>query len=149
MNSPIVQNDHRLNPQIRKAGCLFRSLSMLAEIKAGTTLVPEQVEEQYRFLVDNGYMSEACFVYDHEKVVTSAQYYLEIPANVKYVFRASETGDGDFDHGGPHNTYIGHAKTVSGNGHFFVVDRHKNLIWDPWWPRPDRDYDLTFRGYLI
>lgn len=149
MNSPIVQNDGRLNPQIRKAGCLFRSLSMLAEIKAGDTLTPEQIERQYDWLVDEGYMQENCYILSHEAVITSAQYHLDVQQTATYVFRASETGDKDFDKGGPHNAYIGHAKTVNGYGHFFVVDRKKQLIWDPWWPRPERDYALTFRGYLI
>jgi hypothetical protein len=122
---------------------------MLAEIKAGKTLSPEQIEDQYTWLIDNGHMGENCFVYDHERVIISAQYYLGVEQSAKYVFRSSETGADDFDHGGPHNAYIGHAKTVNGYGHFFVVDRKRNLVWDPWWPLPERDYHLTFRGYLI
>jgi hypothetical protein len=149
MTSPIVQNDGRLNPQIRKAGCLFRSLSMLAEIKAGKTLTATQIEEQYEWLVDEALMLETCFVYDHEAVIKSAQYYIAVPQSARYVFRSSESGTGDFDNGGPHNAHIGHAKTIHGNGHFFATDRGRSLIWDPWWPRPERDYELTFRGYYI
>jgi len=149
VTAPIVQNDHRLNPQIRKAGCLFRSLSMLAEIRALTTLTPEQIETQYEWLVDNGHMAPNCFVYDHEAVITSAQFYLQAPQYGRYVFRASETGSGDFDHGGRHNAYIGHARTENGYGHFFVRDRNRRLIWDPWWPMPPRVEQLTFRGYHL
>lgn len=147
--SPIVQNDGRLNPEIREAGCLFRSLSMLAEIAARKTLTPEQIEEQYAWLVARGYMRENCYVLDHAKVITSAQHYLGEKQAADYVFRSSKKGNGDFDNGGPRNGYIGHAKTALGYGHFFVTDRNRNLIWDPWWPMPERDRELTFRGYFV
>ena len=149
MLSPIVQNDHRLTPAIRKAGCLFRSLSMLAEIKAGATLTPEQIEEQYAWLVGHECMADDCYVLDHEAVITSAQHYLGMPQSARYVFRRSESGDGDFERDGTANAFIGHAKTANGIGHFFVVDRHKALIFDPWWPRPERVRELTFRGYQL
>jgi hypothetical protein len=149
MINPIVQNHHDLPPAIQREGCLFRSLSMLAEIKAGKTLTVGQILQQYKWLVDAGHMDANCYVKDHAKVITSAQYYLGEPQTGRYVFRSTETGSGDFDTDEMHNAYIGHAKTENGYGHFFVVDRNRDLIWDPWWPRPKRKEWLSFRGYWV
>ena len=148
MSTPICQNDFRLPEPIQRAGCLFRSLSMLAEIRTGRTLSPAQIVEQYKWLVRHEYMNANCYVQDHAAVIRAAQYYLEAPQRAAYVLRQTETGHGDFETDTP-NAWIGHVKTEAGNGHFLVVARDGRCIWDPWWPSPMPVKSLSLRGYVL
>lgn len=149
MIAPIVQNDDRLNAHIRKEGCLFRSLQMIAEIQAGRCLTPDEISFQYAWLIERGYMKENCYIIDHAAVIRSAQYGLNGPQRARYVLRTSETGIGDFEMGVPPNAFIRHFKTVNGYGHFVVADRFGNRLWDPYWPPTEPVKELTFRGYAI
>ena len=146
--TPISQNDHRLPDQVQKAGCLFRSLSMLAEIQARRTLEPAQIVEQYHWLIKNSHMDGHCYVLDHAAVIRSAQYYLGTQQRAEYVLRRTETGLNDFDKGTP-NAWIGHVKTEAGHGHFLVIASDGRVIWDPWWPSPTPVKTLSLRGYRI
>lgn len=148
MSTPICQNDYRLPEPIQRTGCLFRSLSMLAEIRAGRTMSVAQIVEQYKWLVAQGRMNAECYVKDHAAVIQSAQYYLEAHQRAAYVLRQTETGHGDFETGIP-NSWIGHVKTEAGNGHFLVVARDGRAIWDPWWPSPAPLKSLSLRGYVL
>lgn len=149
MIRPICQNDDRLQRDINKSGCLFRSLSMLAEMKAGKTLDPSTIRMQYLWLLDQGYMKENCYVLDHEQVIKSAQYYLGVSQKARYVFRQSETGQQDFFGGGPATHFIRHVRTKNGYGHFYVSDVSGRMVWDPYWPSPEPKETLTFRGYRL
>lgn len=146
---PIFQNDDRLNTNINLYGCLFRSLSMVAEMAAGYTLSPDQIEEQYRWLIDHGHMKENCWVLNHEAVIESAQYYLGVPQGAAYLERSSRGGTGDFKNPGVPNAFIGHGKTENGYGHFFVVRRDGTVVFDPYWPSPVIVRPLTFRSYFV
>lgn len=150
--SPIQQNDKQLDESINAAGCLFRSLSMLAEIHAQHTLGPDQIAEQKRWLVDNGYMldepGKRCWVMNHEKVINSALYYLGLPQTARYVFR-EEIDDRDFETGIKANAFIRHVRMLTGTGHFYVCNENGTRIWDPFWPAPAVDYVIGVRGYRI
>lgn len=145
--NPIVQNDDRLPEQVRISGCLFRSLSMLAEIKSGRTMTPQQIIDQYDWLIKNSAMDGHCYVINHASVIKAAQHYLGVPQQAKYVLRRMGD-DRDFDKGAA-NAWIGHVQTVRGNGHFLVVAKDGRVIWDPYWPSPEPIKTLSIRGYLI
>ena len=146
MNSPICQNDDAMPEKVRKAGCLFRALGMLAEIEAGQTLTRQEILEQYLWLQKEGYMKENCWVLDHEQVIKSAQYYLGVPQRAKYLVRAEDDShDFDFSEGATApNAYIAHIRMGSGIGHFYVCNDQEERIWDPFWPAPN---GVEYRGY--
>lgn len=146
--SPIQQNDRRLPTSVNSAGCLFRALGMLAEIQANQPLTPEQIEDQYEWLVAQGYMKPNCWVLNHEKVITSAQHYLGVPQSARYVWRY-EVDDKDFGSESKANAYIQNVRTKTGIGHFVVVDQNERVLWDPYWPSPAVNYVIGVRGYAL
>jgi hypothetical protein len=149
VRQPICQNDERLNEHIRVAGCLFRSLQMLAEIQARCTLTPEQIEELYKRAVDGGIMKEDCFVLDHAAIIRAAQATLGTPPKARYVLRRSATSHGDFDLKIPPVAFIRHYRTVNDYGHFLVSDRFGHVMWDPFWPPTEAAQDISSRGYSL
>ncbi|HMA77885.1 MAG TPA: DUF261 family protein [Candidatus Paceibacterota bacterium] len=147
--SPIVQNDKRLNEQINKAGCLFRSLVMLAEMKAGHCLSTTEIDvDLYEWLIAEGAMKPNCWVLNHEKVIMAAQHYIGVKQSAKYVMR-DEADEFDFDTGVKPNYFIRHVRTKNGTGHFFVCSENGDRTWDPYWPAPDVDYYIGIRGYKL
>lgn len=146
--SPVVQNDKRLNEQTNDAGCLFRSLGMGAEIHARHTMSPGQIEEQYAWLVGEQLMKPNCWVLNHEKVITAAQYYLGVRQAARYVFR-DEGDEKDFGSPDKCNFFIRHVRTKTGTGHFYVSTRDGQRLWDPYWPAPAVDYVIGIRGYRV
>jgi hypothetical protein len=148
--SPIVQTDTRLNEQINRAGCLYRSLQMLAEIHARRTLTPDDIMALYTRAVEGGTMREDCFVLDHAAIIRAAQATLGMPPKARYVFRRTpEDKAHDFDIKVPPSAFIRHYKTANGFGHFVVADRFGHVQWDPYWPPTDASRDLSFRGYSL
>ena len=145
--TPLVQNDKQLNEYINRAGCLFRSLSMLAEVDAKKTLGPEQIQDLYHWLITQGHMDKNCWVRNHEAVIKGAQFYLGVPQSAKYVMR-EEADEHDFS-AGEADYFIRHIRTVTGTGHFYVCDRMENRTWDPFWPAPATGHVLGVRGYKL
>lgn len=149
MIRPICQNDSKLPEEIQKAGCLFRSLTMLVEMAKGETLTSMEIVEQYEWLIEHGHMKDNCFVLDHEAVIKSAQFYLMMPQKAVYAFRQSDTGKGDFTLRTLATHFIRHVRTKNGYGHFYVSDISGRMVWDPYWPSPEPKETLTFRGYQL
>jgi hypothetical protein len=112
------------------------------------TMTANEIEKLYDWLVDNEHMKPNCWVLDHERVITAAQYYLGQTQSARYLWR-DEADSKDFGSPDNCNFFIRHVRTKTGTGHFYVCNADGQRLWDPFWPAPAVDYVIGIRGYRI
>lgn len=153
--SPVLQTDVRLSEidkdaaeNIRKWGCLFRSLQFLVEMKKETFLTPEEIIDLYHRAVHYKLMKKNCFVKDHRGIIRDVQRAFDIKEDGSYLYRKGD--DHEFDNGGKPNAFILEIDTdVENYNHFLVANEDDHTLWDPYFPYLKRLGILSRRGYSV
>lgn len=132
---PIPQNHPKLPKAVRLYGCRYRSLQAIAEFIAGATLSLRYISEAYdTFRKDKKIMDNNCTCGEKEfKIIQDAYTELTLESRVLWQIGKIENGQVIYWSGEPHPyTHIIREYNTNTGKHFVLLDKDKNLIFDPW-----------------
>lgn len=133
--TPIPQNHPKLPKAVRLYGCRYRTLQAIAEFIAGQTLSLRYITDAYnQFRKEKDVMTDNCECGQKEfKIIQDA--YTELTLDKKVLWQIGKIdGDQVIYWSGkeyPYTHIIREYKTNVGK-HFVLLDKEKNLIFDPW-----------------
>lgn len=135
MKGIIPQNHPKLPSPIRLYGCRYRTLQAIAEFIAGVPLSLRYIVDAYNeFKKNKDIMNSNCECGSKEfKIIQDA--YEELTLDKRVLWQIGKIDQGQIvywsgkEH--PYTHIIREYKTNVGK-HFVLLDKDKNLIFDPW-----------------
>ena len=132
---PIPQNHPALPEAVRLYGCRYRTLQAIAEFIAGATLSLRYITNAYNtFKREKDVMNSNCECGEKEfKIIQDAYTELTLEKRVLWQIGKIEGDKVTYWSGTPHPyTHIIREYKTNVGKHFVLLDKDKNLIFDPW-----------------